>query len=142
MDVAGHLLVNNDVTNSADFTEPVRPTKTGDKVKRLLGANPKDAYEKGYDWITDQFKRMRTTSVAVVLPFSRQLYPAQKSLQKRGLTVKAAKGASLGSFAGGVVVTTFHQLKGLEFDHVVIMGLHDTQYPGRILEGISSEDQN
>ncbi|MDB4809528.1 UvrD-helicase domain-containing protein, partial [bacterium] len=142
MNVAEYLLVNNDVTKTSDFTVPLRPVKSGARVKRLLGATPKDAYEKGYHWIAEKFKRMRTTSIAVVLPFSRQLYPAQKSLQKLGLTVKAAKGASLGSFAGGVVVTTFHQLKGLEFDHVVIMGLHDAQYPGRILEGISAEDQS
>jgi len=104
--------------------------------------NPKQSYELGYDWIAGSFKRLRTTTVAVVLPFSRQLYPAQKSLSKRGLNVKAAKGSSLGNFSGGVVVTTFHQLKGLEFDHVVIMGLHDAQFPARILEHIEEEDRN
>jgi superfamily I DNA/RNA helicase len=141
MDVAEHFLANNDVTSSSDFTEPIRPNKNGDKVRLLVADNPKQAYDHGYDWIAESFKRMRTTSVAVVLPFSRQLYPAQKALEQRGLTVKKAKGAGLGSFGGGVVVTTFHQLKGLEFDHVVIMGLHDAQYPGRILENMPEEDQ-
>jgi superfamily I DNA/RNA helicase len=141
MDVAEHLLANNDVTSSSDYTEPNRPNKNGDKVRLLVADNPKQAYDHGYDWIAESFKRMRTTSVAVVLPFSRQLYPAQKALEQRGLTVKKAKGAGLGSFGGGVVVTTFHQLKGLEFDHVVIMGLHDAQYPGRILENMPEEDQ-
>lgn len=142
MDVAEYLLKDNDVTENEDYTEPVRPTKNGDKVNLLVASNPKQAYDLGYDWIADNFKRLRTTTVAVVLPFTRQLYPAQKSLAKRGLTAKAAKGSSLGNFPGGVVVTTFHQLKGLEFDHVVIMGLHDAQYPGRILEGIEEEDRD
>ena len=75
------------------------------------------------------------------MPFNRQLIPAQKALDKLGVTVKKAKGATLGSFSGGVVVTTYHQLKGLEFDHVVIMGLHDAQYPGRLLENVPEEDQ-
>lgn len=142
MDVAEHLLKGNDVADTEGYSAPVRPIKNGDKVKRLVAATPKLAYEQGYDWIAENFKRLRATSVAVVLPFTRQLYPAQKSLEKRGLTVKAAKGSSLGNFPGGVVVTTFHQLKGLEFDHVVIMGLHDAQYPGRILESIEEEDRD
>lgn len=142
MDVAEYLLKDNDVSESEDYTVPVRPTKSGNKVNRLVANNPKEAYERGYDWIADNYKRLRTTTVAVVLPFTRQLYPAQKSLEKRGLTVKAAKGSSLGNFPGGVVITTFHQLKGLEFDHVVIMGLHDAQYPGRILDNIEEEDRN
>ena len=141
MDVAEYLLAGNDVTQNADFTVPVRPQKNGDKVRCLLADEARQAYDLGYDWVADNFKRLRTTTVAVVLPFSRQLYPAQKALEKRGLTVKKAKGAGLGSFDGGVVVTTYHQLKGLEFDHVVIMGLHDAQYPGRILESIPEEDQ-
>lgn len=142
MDVAEYLLVDNDVTRSPDFTSPNRPNKNGDRVKLLLAANPKQAYDRGYDWISDNFKRLRTTTVAVVLPFSRQLFPAQKALEKRGLSVKKAKGAVLGNFGGGVVVTTFHQLKGLEFDHVVIMGLHDAQYPGRVLEKLPEEDRD
>lgn len=141
MDVAEHLLANNDVTESSDYTTPIRPTKEGDKVKLLLAPDAKQAYEKGYDFVASEFKRLRTTSVAVVLPFSRQLYPAQKELEKRGLKVKKVKGAGLGGFTGGVAVTTFHQLKGLEFDHVVVMGLHDAQYPGRILDSVAQEDK-
>lgn len=140
MDVAEHLLANNDVTDSAEYTTPVRPAKEGDRVKLLLAPDVKQAYDKGYDFVANEFKRLRTTSVAVVLPFTRQLYPAQKALEKRGVTVKKVKGTKLGSFTGGVAVTTYHQLKGLEFDHVVIMGLHDVQYPGRILDSISRED--
>ncbi|XKH59380.1 UvrD-helicase domain-containing protein [Halomonas sediminis] len=141
MDVAGHLLADNDVTDNADYTAPVRPVKEGEKVRLLLASDAKQAYDKGYDFVASEYKRLRTTSVAVVLPFSRQLYPAQKALEKRGLKVKKVKGAGLGSFAGGVAVTTFHQLKGLEFDHVVIMGLHDVQYPGRILDNMDREDR-
>ncbi|MBA2779624.1 3'-5' exonuclease [Billgrantia kenyensis] len=140
MDVAELLLAGNDVALSEDYLEPVRPDKNGDKVKLLISSSPREAYEKGYDFIAANYKRLRTTTVAVVVPFARQLFPAQKALEKRGMSVKKAKGASLGSFNGGVVVTTYHQLKGLEFDHVVIMGLHDTQYPGRLLENVAEED--
>lgn len=140
MDVAELLLVDNDVVQSEDYVSPVRPDKNGDVVRLLISDNPRDAYDKGYDFVAENYKRLRTTSVAVVMPFARQLYPAQKALEKRGMNVKKAKGTTLGNFGGGVVVTTYHQLKGLEFDHVVIMGLHDEQYPGRLLEKIAEED--
>ena len=141
MKVANYLLMDNDIINEPDFTHPSEPTREGEKVKVILGANPKDAYDNGYDWIAENFKRTRTTSVAVVLPFDRQLYPAVKALEKRGVNAKSVKGTSIGSFKGGVAVTTYHQLKGLEFDHVVVMGLHDTQFPGRLVDDVAKEDR-
>lgn len=141
MAVAEYLLHGNSVTEDESYTAPVTPTKQGVKVRRLLASNPRSAYEKGYDWIAENYKRLRTTTVAVVLPFSKQLYPASKALESRNLKAKNIKGAGLGKFSGGVAVTTYHQLKGLEFDHVVIMGLHDAQYPGRLLEKVAEEDQ-
>ena len=140
MEVAKGLLEGNEVTLDADYTEPVMPVKHGPRVGLLLGANPKDAYDRGYDWIAATFKRMRVKSVAVAVPFSRQTFPAQKALQARGLKAAAAKGHSLGTRSAGTVVTTYHQLKGLEFDHVVLMGLHDGQFPGRLLAGLSEEE--
>jgi superfamily I DNA/RNA helicase len=140
MEVAGFLLKDNDIVTSEDYVEPEMPRKAGDKVRRIIGSTARDAYDQGYQFVADQFKRLRKTTVVVALPFSRQLYPAQKALEERGLTVQRSKGAGLGCFDGGVVVTTYHQLKGLEFDHVVIMGLHDSQFPGRFLDNIGEED--
>lgn len=141
MDVAEYLLANNDVSSMPDYTPPVRPTKNGNRVRIINAADPRLAYTMGYEWVASNFKRLRTTTVAIAMPFNKQLIPAQKALEKLGVTVKKAKGATLGSFDGGIVVTTYHQLKGLEFDHVVVMGLHDAQYPGRLLEKIPEEDR-
>lgn len=141
MAVAEYLLHSNSVTSDDGYTEPVSPVKQGDKVRLIIASNPRSSYEAGYDWVAENYKRLRSTTVAVVLPFSKQLYPASKALEGRGLKAKNIKGAGLGKFEGGVVVTTYHQLKGLEFDHVVIMGLHDAQYPGRLLDKIGEEDQ-
>lgn len=141
MKVAEHLLMDNDVINDVDFTPPIEPTKQGDKVNLIIGRDSRDAYDKGYDWIAQNFKRMRTTTVAVAMPFNRQLYPAVKALEKRGVNARNVKGSGIGNFKGGVAVTTYHQLKGLEFDHVVVMGLHDAQYPGRLVDEIAEEDK-
>lgn len=142
MQVAQYLLKNHVTSTEEGFTLPIYPNRHGSKVRRILGSSAKDAYEKGYDFIAENFKRLRTTTVAVALPFANQVYPVQQALKKRGITtVKAARGKSLGNFDGGIVVTTYHQLKGLEFDHVVILGLHDSQYPARLLTQIPEEDQ-
>ena len=69
MDVAEHLLANDDVTESSDYTTPVRPTKEGDKVKLLLAPDAKQAYDKGYDFVASEFKRLRTTSVPCHRPY-------------------------------------------------------------------------
>lgn len=142
MQVAQYLLKNHVTSTEEGFTPPIYPNRHGNKVRKILGNSAKDAYEKGYDFIAENFKRLRTTTVAVALPFSNQVYPVQQALKKRGITtVKAARGKSLGNFDGGIVVTTYHQLKGLEFDYVVILGLHDAQYPARLLTQIPEEDQ-
>ena len=142
MQVAQYLLKNHITSTEEGFTPPIYPNRHGNKVRKILGSSAKDAYEKGYDFIAENFKRLRTTTVAVALPFANQVYPVQQALKKRGITtVKAARGKSLGNFDGGIVVTTYHQLKGLEFDHVVILGLHDSQYPARLLTKIPEEDQ-
>jgi superfamily I DNA/RNA helicase len=141
MKVAECLLAGDKLVGSDDAVPILMPSKHGDRVKMLVGSNPKNAYDTGYKFIADHYKRMRTTSVVVALPFSRQLYAAQKALESRGVKVSRAKGSKLGNFDGGVVATTYHQLKGLEFDHVVIMGLHDAQYPARLLELLPEEDR-
>lgn len=142
MQVAEYLLKNNNICNDEDFILPVYPNKHGRRVRKIIGHSARDAYEQAYDFVADNFKRLRKTTVAVALPFSNQLYPAKKALEQRGIsTVQAARGTSLGNFDGGVVVTTYHQLKGLEFDHVVIVGLHDVQYPARFLTQIPTEEQ-
>lgn len=142
MDVANYLLVDNDIISNEDYVTPVMPSKNDLKVKRIIEDSPKNAYETGYDYISNTFKLLRAKNVVVALPFSNQLYPAKKALEKRGVSAILAKGKKLGSIGGGVIVTTYHQLKGLEFDNVVIMGLHDSQYPGRLLMKIPEEDKD
>jgi superfamily I DNA/RNA helicase len=141
MDVASYLLIDNSITTNDDYVAPISPRRNGEAVKIIVTHGARDAYEKGYDYIADSFKRLRTANVAVALPFSKQLYPAREALKTRRLDAEIARGARLGKLSPGTFITTYHQLKGLEFDHVVILGLHDAQYPGRLLSNIAEEDQ-
>lgn len=56
------------------------------------------------------------------------------------MNAQRAKGGALGNISSGIVVTNYHQLKGLEFDHVVLFGLDDKTFPGRYLEKILADD--
>lgn len=140
MAIAEYLLVEESVVNNEDENSFASSRQTDEKVNLIIGSDPKSAYEAGYDWIADNYGRTRNVTVAVAMPFSNQLFPAQKSLESRGVTVTQAKGKKLGKLESGIVVTTYHQLKGLEFDYVVIMGLHDAQYPGRLLANVPQDD--
>ena len=52
-----------------------------------------------------------------------------KEISDRGVPVKFCKREDLVTATDAITVTTFHQLKGLEFDHVVITGLEGETMP-------------
>ena len=81
MQVAQYLLKNHIASTEEVFTPPIYHNRHGNKVRKILGSSAKDAYEKGYDFIAENFKRLRTTTVAVALPFSNQVYPVQQALK-------------------------------------------------------------
>ena len=140
MEVANKMMEESTVHLEEDYVSPEMPIRKGPMIVKIARSSTKDAYDDGYKYVAAQFKRIRKASVAVALPFQRQLFPAQKQLKDLGLIVDKAKGSALGKFTSGVVVTNYHQLKGLEFDHVVIFGLDDQTFPGRYLDRVFSED--
>ncbi|MGV7224801.1 MAG: UvrD-helicase domain-containing protein [Nitrospinales bacterium] len=140
MEVASKVMEESMVHLEDDYVSPIMPIRNGPKIVKIVRATTKTAYNDGYRYVAAKFKRIRKATVAIALPFQRQLYPAQKQLNELGLKVEKAKGAALGKFSSGVVVTNYHQLKGLEFDHVVIFGLDDQTFPGRYLDRVFSED--
>jgi superfamily I DNA/RNA helicase len=140
MRVGSIIIQNCQMQSDEEYVNPVMPIKQGPLINRLIRKGIKNAYDEGYKYVAHKFKRIRTSTVAVALPFSRQVYPAQKQLSSLGLKAKTAKGGSLGAFSSGIVVTNYHQLKGLEFDHVVLFGLDDQTFPGRYLDKILADD--
>jgi superfamily I DNA/RNA helicase len=60
-------------------------------------------------------------------------------LKKRRLSYQLAKGRDISPGPGQILVTTFHQLKGLEFDHVVLTGMEDNTLPAWYLNLETSE---
>lgn len=141
VDVAQYIVEGDELSTDPDYVAPALPSRDGPKVRLIIGEEPRDAYDRGYEYIASEFGRLRSKTVAVALPFSRQCYAAAKALEALNCKAKALRGAQLGRHAGGIAITTLHQLKGLEFDHVVILGMHDSQFPGRLLADIPGDEQ-
>ena len=140
MRVAIHVLQESSCSETDDFSQPRMPSKQGPRVKQLRAQNAVDAYNGGYNYISQMQKEWRGKNNVIVMPFNNQIYVAQKKLKELGVTAQAGKGEQVGLSASGSFVTTFHQTKGLEFDNVVVFGLNDAQFPGRHLKGIDVED--
>lgn len=140
MEVALSIVDNTDILNAEGYVAPTLPKKHGPLVKRILRDTPQEAYSEGYSFVKKKFGRLRSKTVALALPTNKQAYGARRHLQEFGISGNVAKGDELGKFSNGIVLTTYHQLKGLEFDHIVIMGLNDSNFPGVFIENIEEED--
>ena len=140
MEVANKMMEESSVSLEDDYVQPIMPVRNGPKIVKIVRGTPREAYDDGYRYVAAKFRRIRTATVAIALPFQRQLYPAQKQLDQLGVKAERAKGSALGKLSSGIVVTNYHQLKGLEFDHVVVFGLDDKTFPGRYLDKVLAED--
>ena len=67
--------------------------------------------------------------VVVAAQFGKNAQRLEREISDRGVPVKFCKREDLVTATDAITVTTFHQLKGLEFDHVVITGLEDETMP-------------
>jgi len=123
-----------------DYIEPNMPRKEGEPIVIIEESNAQMAFSRGYDYIAEKFRSLRSKSIAIALPFNNQTYEANRQLQRRNVNAQVVRGDDLGQFEQGVAVTTYHQLKGLEFDHVVLMGLGDDIIPGKFLDRVAEED--
>jgi superfamily I DNA/RNA helicase len=139
MNVAVMLLARQNV-KVENLEKPVAPKRHGKKVGLIIRDTNIDAYSAGYQFIADKLKKIRSSSVVVAVPFSRQAYGVEKELAKLGVEAQTVKKHALGKSEKGVYVTTLHQLKGLEFEHVVLMGLDDENMPQRFLK-YATEDE-
>ncbi len=80
--------------------------------------------------IRDHLDRNTESTVAVLCPHNRYLYPMQEMLTRQGITctILDQYSATPASYAR-VCLSTFHKAKGLEWDHVVLIMLHDDVLP-------------
>lgn len=71
--------------------------------------------------------------------FNRHLSEIVQRLRSIGANAMLAKREDFKHFFSGVLVTTYHQLKGLEFEHIVLLSLEDRTMPEFFFQRSDSE---
>lgn len=130
MQVAVFLADNKDIRANEDYQPPTLPSRTGPKVMRLKRAKFWEAQKAMVNHVATLRRRFPEDTVAVAAPFGKTAEKLTGELRGAGLAARHCKGRDLDIRSRDVLVTNFHQLKGLEFDHVVLCGLEDTSVPG------------
>jgi len=143
MQVAMAVSTNTDLKGDADFTAPCLPDRMGPRVSRIERSDDRIAEKAAAFRVAELMRRYRGDSICLAAPFNQRLVRLTNELSSAGVRALNAKGDDLAQLAdGAVAVTTYHQLKGLEFDHVVLIRLDDSTMPGFFFNIKDSESEN
>lgn len=127
MQVAMHVIAGVDVSKDAEFNAPTLPDKSGPKVGRLVRSSWQDAEKDAAAYALRLSQQNPGHTVVVAVPFRKKV-EAMARLIGPGKCVTAS-GNELAGLKAGIAVTTLHQLKGLEFDHVIVADMEDATVP-------------
>jgi superfamily I DNA/RNA helicase len=141
MEVARHLVDHTGDAGSVEGVETELPSRNGPPVVRIQRPKWWQAQDAALDQVASLTRACPTQSIVVAVPFNGNFEKVLQSLSRRGVRAKSAKHDALARFSRGVAVTTYHQLKGLEFDHLVLLSLQDSTIPGWWVERAPSGDE-
>jgi len=129
--VAQHLATNPDLRDDPDYQAPQLPFQSGEPVVRIVRPHRAEVLDAAIQRIRETRIKYPDDSVVVMAPVQKQAYWIGKSLSSEGIPAKVVRGDSIGKAPQLVEVTTCHQAKGLEWDHVFVLGLDDVTIPGQ-----------
>ncbi|HOL52239.1 MAG TPA: AAA family ATPase [Bacillota bacterium] len=143
MQVAMVISTNTDLKGDEDFVAPSLPDRVGPRVSRIKRSGDRIAEKAAVSRVTELARRYRGDSICLAVPFNARLRRLTDELISAGVRAVNASGDALAHLAEGTVaVTTYHQLKGLEFDHVILTGLDDHTMPGFYFRIEDSESES
>jgi DNA helicase IV len=120
------LFANELLADREDTMLSARVGKQGEKPCVFRAANRTDALGKVVSYVKAIKAREPMASVAVLSYRNRDLDWINRTLGQAGVDGYIASKSDW-EFSPRVAVTTYHQVKGLEFDYVFILGLNDYQ---------------
>lgn len=123
---ANQLMGRNSENSKSSFV-----AKRGEKPCVTLCGNFEDEISKAISTIKKIRKNDSNSSIVVVYPKDRnnELTTISNSLNKNGLKSYVAKRSNW-EFTDKIAVTTYHQIKGLQFDYVFILGINEFENIG------------
>lgn len=120
------LFANELLTDKEDNLYSAKVGKQGEKPCIFQAGNRTDALNKVVEYVKEVKKQEPMASVAVLNYRKRDLNWINKTLGQAGINSYIASRSDW-EFSPRVAVTTYHQVKGLEFDYVFVLGLNDYQ---------------
>jgi superfamily I DNA/RNA helicase len=137
MQVAVFLADNEDLQSNEDYQAPTLSTRSGPRVIRIQRTKFWEAEEALVKHVESLRQRHPHDTIVIAAPFSKTAEKLANDLTAAGVEARHCKGRDLDTQASDVLTTNFHQLKGLEFDHVVLASMGDDSVPGH---GLKIED--
>lgn len=141
MQVALFLATNTDLVKDDDYVPPSIPDREGPRVRRVSRALYWQARDEVAGYTARLVRENPGEKVAVATPFGTNAAKYERALKRESLHAVAGKGEEIVRSGEQVIITTYHQLKGLEFDHVVLTNLEDDAFPGWFLRECPEEDR-
>src|SRR5690554_185332 len=115
------LFANELLSDREDTIYSAKVGKQGEKPVVFQAANRTDALGKVVDYVKEVKKQEPMASVAVLSYRNRDLKWINRTLSQAGVDSYIASRSDW-EFSPRVAVTTYHQVKGLEFDYVYVLG--------------------
>lgn len=141
MEIAVHLATNADLVADEDYIAPEIPDREGPPVALIERSSFGDAREAAAQAAAGLINENPNDSVVIAVQFTKVADEMVRKVRSFGTKAIVAKGGDLSSKPGSAIVTTLHQLKGLEFDHVVIVDLEDRTMPQWYLKNLDGETE-
>lgn len=139
MQVAVFLADNKDIRADEDYQAPTLPSRTGPKVIRIQRQAFWDAKKALVAHVATLRSRYPNDTIVVAAPFHKTAEKLVGDLKTAGVSARHGKGRELDIRSRDVLTTNFFQLKGLEFDHVVLSSMEDESIPGYFLKREDSQ---
>lgn len=141
MQVAQQLAANPDLAGEVDYQAPTLPTREGHRVQRVIREQRLQVIEEVARWVAQLNQQAPSDSIFIAVPSARYQGDLTRELERYGLHASIEKGDELAEQLNTIQVSTYHQAKGLEWDHVVLMDLCDDQMPGMFLAHLSDPEE-
>ena len=120
------LFANELLAGKGDNIYSAKVGKQGEKPCVFQAANRTDALGRVVDYVKEIKRQEPLATVAILSYRNRDLNWINKTLSEAGVDSYIASKSDW-EFSPRVAVTTYHQVKGLEFDYIFVLGLNDYQ---------------
>ncbi len=135
MDVATRVATNADLVNEADFQQPTVSGAEGDKPVLMLRSDRTLMYMAAAMAIAELRRARPSETIGVFAPTRTGGYGMRKALELLSVDAIVVRGETVGRRLDVVEITTCHQAKGLEWDHVFLVDVGDGTMPGKFIDG-------